>query len=202
MRVFCRWMLPILCLTALCATCSAAVVELRETARVETERIRLGEVAELDCTDEEAATLAELDLGPAPLPGGSRRLSAGYIKMRLRRCGVDCDEVDFAGAPAVQVHRPGAAPAPRKPPREGTTDGQDGEADRPAPVEIDRGTRIHLTVACGAVFIGAEATLLEDAVVGARAKMRVEQTRETVMAQIVRPTEAIIRGSERVSCAY
>lgn len=208
-----RSLAPIMLLTALCAAPStAAVVELRESAHLDEERIVLGRVAEIEAvaapTGEAAEEgvpltelLAEIDLGPAPLPGDSRRLTAGYIKMRLRRSGVNCGDLTFEGADAVRVHRP----APTAPEAAASVEGEDaqgGAVEAPPPVEVRRGARLHLTVAHGAVVIGAEATLLEDAVVGGRARLRVHQTRETVIAQIVGPTEAVIRGSEVGSCAH
>ncbi len=197
-----RVTLCILCLTALSLTpSSAALVELREDARLEEEeRIRFGHVAQIAAPEDGADALVdkleEVDLGPSPLPGSSRRLTAGYIKMRLRRSGVNCGDLTFAGADAVTVHR--AAP---RPPAADTSEEECDETgmpapDLPAPVEVGRGTRVHLTVVSGAITIGAEATLLEGAVVGGRAMMRVQQTRETVTAELIGPTEAIIRESE------
>ncbi|MGC9320590.1 MAG: hypothetical protein ACP5KN_21335, partial [Armatimonadota bacterium] len=58
---------------------------------------------------------------------------------------------------------------------------------------VRRGSRVRLSVTCGAVRIVAEATTLERAAVGARARLRVEQTRETVVAQLTSATEAVIR---------
>ncbi len=168
-----------------------ATVELRERVLVEGEEITLGQLAEIT-PEERAEELGAVKIGPAPLPGDGRRLTAGYLKMRLRHGGVACDEIAFTGAECVEVWR--------APTLTGTSPAEHGEVEAtgqpgarhliPEPVIVRRGTRVRLTVLCGAVVIGAEATLLEDGTVGGLVKMRVEQTRETVVAQIVQPTDA------------
>ena len=167
-------------------------VDLRESVRVDGEGISLAEIAEITPA-EHAEELGAIRIGPAPLPGDSRRLSRGYLKIRLRRAGVACGEITFGGADAVEVRR--APPAVTQRQAQGEVEAAGPFCARhpdPPAATVDRGTRVRLTVICGAVSIGAEATLLEDAVVGGRAKMRVEQTRETVVAQIVQPSEAVM----------
>jgi len=193
----CRWTfaltIAVAAITAPGAAASWATVELRESASVEGERIVLGQLAAITPADR-AEALGAVEVGPTPLPGNRRRLSVGYLKMRLRRGGVSCDEIAFIGAEAVEVRRAPVSPAGQR-----GTSGEVEAAGRPGarrpivqPVEVSRGTRMRLTVICGAVVVGAEATLVEDGVVGGRAKMRVEQTRETVVAQIVQPSEAVM----------
>lgn len=173
---------------------ATATVDLRESACVESEQITLAQIA-LIAPAGRAEELGAVEVGPAPLPGGGRRLTLGYLKIRLRRSGVACDEIAFTGADVVEVRR-ALTPAVTHRRAQGEVEAADRPGARPSPHEpaaVDRGTRLRLTVICGAVVIGAEATLLENAVVGGRAKMRVEQTRETVVAQIVQPSEALIR---------
>lgn len=176
------------------ATAAAATVELHESACVEADQVLLADLATI-APEERAEQLGALVVGPAPLPGDSRRLTAGYLKMRLRRNGVSCDRVAVTGAKAVEVRRALPPPAVRRE-AQGEVEAADPSGAR-HPVRpahpVKRGARLRLRVICGAVVIGAEATLLEDAVVGGRAKMRVEQTRETVVAQIVQPSEAVMR---------
>lgn len=185
-------------LTALAAIAPAspdpsATVELHESVYVSGEDITLAQLAEITPT-EQADQLGAVEIGPAPLQGGSRSLTRGYVKMRLRREGLSCVEIAFTGAQVVEVRR--ALPAVTQRQAQGEVEAADPSGARhpdPPPATVDRGARVRLTVICGAVSVGAEATLLEDAVVGGRAKMRVEQTRETVVAQIVQPSEAILR---------
>ena len=196
-----RLTVSIVCLLALSAMLSAAaVIELHGSAHLDGERILLGHIAKIAAPEREAEALAEIDLGPAPLPGTSRRLTAGYVKMQMRRSGVPCADLTFTGAEAVRVHRD-ARKASAAAQRAGGQQA-DETAEMRVPVEIRRGTRMHLTVARGTVIVGAEATLLENAVLGGRARMRVHQTRETVTAQITGPTAAIIGENEGTSCAY
>lgn len=179
-------------ITALCLLTAAAhamatdCIELRESASVEGRQIMLAEIA-----DEVPEALAEVDLGPAPLPGDSRRVSVGYVKMRLRRAGVDCSALVFRGPDEVEVHRMALPAVPLASADDEAEDIAPGEQQQRA-VPVRRGSRLHLTVIRGAVVIGAEAVLLEDATTGAMARLRVEQTRETVVARIVREAEALI----------
>ncbi len=178
---------------SLAAGARCAQIDLQERARVGAERILLGDLAELTGCEAEVEALVKLDVGPAPLPGGERSLSVGYLKMRLRRAGIDCATVTFAGANEVLVSRPAPAVAPSVPTGEQAEGEGEVTAMPPEPVTIARGTRVQLTVICGAVQVMAEATTLDETPVGARAKLRVEQTRETVFAELISPTEAIIR---------
>lgn len=171
------------------AFAQVTTISLREAICVGGERITLGQIAEITPADA-AEGLAPLELGPAPLPGGSRSLTVGYLKMRLRHSGVTCGEIAFLGADAVEVRR---ALSPLGPAPGAQDDLETGGSSVPRQVLVPRGTRLRLTVTCGAILIGADATLLDDGFVGGQARMRIEQTRETVVAQIVLPTEARLR---------
>jgi hypothetical protein len=189
-------MTTILAMAALAAPCVAeqVAIDLREAVSVEGAAITLAQLAEITPAQASEA-IGAVEVGPSPLPGDSRELTRGYLKMRLRRGGMACDEIAFTGAKTVEVRR-ALPPATTQPRAQGEVEAADPPgARRTAPPRptIDRGGRVRLTVICGAVAVGAEATLLEDAVVGGRAKMRVEQTRETVVAQIVQPSEAVMR---------
>jgi len=181
---------------ACAAPCVAAqtTLDLRASVCVEGDLITLAQLAQI-APAARAEALGTVEVGPSPLPGDSRRLTRGYLKMRLRRGGVACEEIAFTGAETVEVRR---APMPASTQRraQGEVEAADPPGARrfvPRAPTVERGTRVRLTVICGAVSVGAEATLLEDAVVGGCAKIRVEQTRETVVAQIVQPSEAVIR---------
>ncbi|MFP4248895.1 MAG: flagella basal body P-ring formation protein FlgA [Armatimonadota bacterium] len=167
-------------------------VRLHEAVQVDEGRMTLGELAEIK-PEERAAQLGAIEIGPSPLPGGKRELTRGYLKMRLRRGGVACTEIVFTGAEMVEVRR--AQPSAPRRQAQGEVEAADAPGARSSteqPLTVDRGARVRLTVTCGAISIDAEATLLESAAVGGRAKMRVEQTREIVVAQIVQPSEAVI----------
>ncbi len=185
--------LPLLA-TSWFATAASTTVELRERVTVEGDVMTLAQLAEI-APGEDAETLGALEIGPAPLPGGSRRVTLGYVKMRVRHSGARCGEIQFSGPGVVEVRRAAVFPQSEGAPEPADTSGGSETLAAPAaepPPLVERGARVRLTVVCGAVSISAEATLLESAAVGERARMRVEQTRETVVAQIVQPSEAII----------
>ncbi len=171
--------------------CPAAVIELHETVVVTGDRIVLGDLGEISDADEEAQTLAGVDIGPAPLPGRDRTLTVGYLKMRLRRRGIDCADLTFAGARAVLVRA--AVPMPRSAAGDASTDGLSPRAvARPPAIVVPRGAAVQVTVVCGAVRVTADAVTLEEATVGGMVRLRIEQTRETVTARLVGPTAALI----------
>src|SRR5208283_4451954 len=59
------------------------------------------------------AQLAAVTIGPSPLPGDSRQVSAGYVKLRLRREGIDLAGIEVKGD-SVRVSRIGGGkPAKR-----------------------------------------------------------------------------------------
>ncbi len=187
------WTTLIGCLVVIAAgPCDLAVVTLHEEALIEGRRIELGEVAKVVGEGKQAEALAATDIGPAPLPGSSREVSVGYVKMRLRRAGVDCGRLRFEGAEEVRVRcRAVAVSADADGEQPGSVAGS--QQARSEAVEVPRGTRVRLAVICGAVRIVADAVTLEDATVGMRAKMRVEQTRQTVVAELTGSTEALMR---------
>lgn len=174
-----------------------ATITLEESVEVTGKRITLDELAEIVGPAQEAEALGTVDVGPAPLPGRDRGLTVGYLKMRLRRGGIDCWAVTFDGAERVQVHRrPEVTPAAdgeQASDAEGDAEAGAATAPAPKPIVVERRSRVHLAVVCGAVRILAEATTLEDAVVGEMARMRVEQTREMVYAELTSRTQAVIR---------
>jgi len=176
----------VLLLTAGCVAAEPVAVTLHDSAQVAGERLELGEIAALAGPAEQAEQLAALDLGPAPLPGQSRTLSLGYVKMRLRRWGLGEDDLAFSGATEVEVSTaPVAVAAPATPTmQEASTE------PLPAPVVVKRGSAVRLLVTCGAVTVVAGATTLEDAAVGAIVKLRVDQTRRTAWATLDSPTHA------------
>ncbi len=187
----------------------ATVIELSEAAEITADRIELGALATLTGPEPARERLEALDIGPAPLPGRSRTLTLGYLKMRMRRWGLKPERFVFTGAPQVQVSRQAETATTEATTATTGTTGTgcasslqpspfaEATGDRPASslrrtVVVKRGARLQLSVVCGAVCILAEATTLEDGVVGQRVKMRVEQTRQTVWGTLLSPTTATL----------
>ncbi len=177
----------------------ATVIELSEAAEITADRIELGALATVTGPEPARERLEALDIGPAPLPGRSRTLTLGYLKMRMRRWGLKPESFMFTGAPQVQVSRHAeTATTEATTPTTGTTGTSCASSLQPPAsslrrtVVVKRGARLQLSVICGAVCILAEATTLEDGVVGQRVKMRVEQTRQTVWGTLLSPSTATL----------
>ena len=77
----------------------AGTLTLRDEALVKGPKLLLGDIA--DIQDTNAASLASLDLGMAPLPGESRQVNASLVEARLRSAGVK--EFSVKGALAVRA---------------------------------------------------------------------------------------------------
>lgn len=185
-----RMALTVMAMTLAMSVTHSATVELAESAQIVGGSIELGAVAIISGSNEEVAGLAGLDLGPAPLPGQSRVLSLGYLKMRLRRWGVNASEIAFTGAGQVRVSSPAIVVAVATENTQPVTQTGVAQTLAPPPVIVKRGSMVRLRVTCGAVSVVAGATTLEDAAVGAAVKMRVAQTRQTVWAVLTSQTEA------------
>ncbi len=85
----------------------AAVVTFRGSAVVSGRVIRLGDIAVVEGRDRQLiARLEAVDVGSAPLRGGSRTVSADYSQVRIRQIGVNPARLQFHGPQLVTVSRP------------------------------------------------------------------------------------------------
>jgi hypothetical protein len=184
------WIVAAAWLACSLRACADTVVTLKEAAEIDSERIELGALATVTAPEADKQMLQMLDVGPAPLPGRSRVLTLGYLKMRMRRWGVDPESVVFAGAAGVEVSRPAPIALPAAPDAEQVS--PDPVAPAPEPQVVKRGAKLQLVVVCGAVRVVAEAQTLEDGQVGQPVKMRVEQTRQTVWGTLASATTATL----------
>lgn len=78
------------------------VIELLEFAEVTAKDIFLRDVANITEL-ENAEELGAVNLGLAPLPSSSRRLSVGQIEVRMRQAGFNPRDFQFSGATEVRV---------------------------------------------------------------------------------------------------
>ncbi|MBI4558494.1 MAG: flagellar basal body P-ring formation protein FlgA [Candidatus Hydrogenedentes bacterium] len=76
-------------------------VTIKDEALVKGPKIRLGEIAEL--RGEHAATLAELDVGPAATPGNAKIVDAALLLSRIQNTGVDVSNMEVQGAKSVRA---------------------------------------------------------------------------------------------------
>jgi flagellar basal body P-ring formation protein FlgA len=92
------------------APAAEITIILRPEAEVRGPDIRLGEVAEIDCVlTELQGRLEGLVIGKAPLPGRSRRITADYVRLRLRQLDIGEDRMVLGGAERIEVSLPGVA---------------------------------------------------------------------------------------------
>lgn len=175
-------------------------VELRPAATVSAGAVLLADIAVVE-PPAAAGELATVEIGPAPLPGGSREFAAGYVRLRLRRAGVDLKGVAFRGAERVSVSRqapppPAEAAAEAEPsePLRQTADAAPTADDLPpspaAAVKLRRGTIFKLVLSTGGLSVEALGELMMPCAVGQIGKFRVAETRALVAAQLTSATTA------------
>ena len=78
---------------------------LRDRVEVSAPTIALADIVDLTAPEETAAALGTVTIGPSPLPGLSRSITIGYIKVRLRQNHFDPDGMTFGGVGEVIVVR-------------------------------------------------------------------------------------------------
>lgn len=170
-----------LLLLALAAAASPAPtsITLRPTAEVSGAVVLLGDVAQV-MPPEAAQALADVDLGPSPGPGVVRTITAGYVKVRLRRVGVNLAATAFAGERTEVSSAPAHAPqvSDARPEGKGPMPGE------PSP-ELKCGGKVTLLVRVGGLQIAAQGEALRPCSVGQEGLFRVCETRTTVMARLL-----------------
>lgn len=107
------------CLAASCAAVSAAEVQLRAEVHTQKSVLTLGDIAHIFSADsQEIASLAAIELMPAPVPGARLAIRMREVQDILSADGVNLANVEFAGSAQVVViggadmakfnsHRPG-----------------------------------------------------------------------------------------------
>ena len=76
-------------------------VTFRAEAYVRGPTLTLGDLA--DIAGERAQELAAIEVAPAAMPQGSKRLDTGLVMARLRHAGIDTDGLNLEGARAVRA---------------------------------------------------------------------------------------------------
>jgi hypothetical protein len=163
-------------------------ITLRPTVQVSAATVLLSDVAQV--TPAEAAqALAGAELGPAPTPGTARTFTAGYVKVRLRRAGVNLRATVFQGEQCMVSRAAGSsAQAPVS-----TMSGSEAAAGAMSP-DVRIGGKVTLVVRLGGLQITTEAEALNACVVGQEALFRVRDTRATVKARLLdHETAEVIR---------
>ena len=101
------WLLVAFCLPGIPRPLYAAeitAIRFLESAEIDTDRIRLGGIAEIKGEDQEMVQkLRAIVIGKAPLPGESTHISEEYVKMRLKQNSVDLSQISIAGSKNIKV---------------------------------------------------------------------------------------------------
>jgi flagella basal body P-ring formation protein FlgA len=86
---------------------ATALVTLKPTAEVKGRNILLGDVANIETTDPTLLeSLQAIEVGVAPTFGGTRQVSAQYVKARVQQLGIDLKLVTLDGPLLTTVTRP------------------------------------------------------------------------------------------------
>jgi hypothetical protein len=189
----------------------AATVTLHEHAEVGEGAITLAQLADITASDDLTDRLLAVDIGPSPLPGRSRSISAGYVRMRIGRVGVDPQTVEMTGASAVQVHRPGISPlleqahsvphttAPAQAGLGGTHTQRGSCSPLPAsllPAQaplLRRGEQVQVLVVRGAIVIQTTGRLMTDAALDMPVIVQVAGSRQRISGLLIGPRQVEVR---------
>ncbi|MDY6986473.1 MAG: flagellar basal body P-ring formation chaperone FlgA [Thermodesulfobacteriota bacterium] len=81
-------------------------VSIPEAVEVTQESITLAEIAEIDGADPNyIQRMGNIVIGRAPLPGDSRRIDEGYVRLRLKQNGIDSSQINLHIPQTVTVTR-------------------------------------------------------------------------------------------------
>lgn len=168
-------------------------VQLRAEATVQAPEVLLGQVSEIVAAGELREKLAGVSLGSGPVAGTQRVIDAGYIRLRLRRFGIDPAGVDLQGQ-QVTVSASAVAHGPLAP--QVAPAGQGGAPDVAAPL-VKRGQSVEVRVQCGGVIIFTTGRALMDAAAQELVKITLQDSNRTLTARVTGPAEAeyVIAGS-------
>lgn len=96
----------IACFAFIAADARAAELRIRESATVETNLVRLGDIADVTHRDPKVeAKMKQLVVGPAPPAGQTVRIDFSAIRSHLRSAGIDLSKLRIAGRNNVVVTR-------------------------------------------------------------------------------------------------
>lgn len=93
-------------LSASAADGASAQVSFRPNVEVRAAVLRLGELAQIQCSDPKLGELLRgVELGVSPLVGASRPFTVAYTRVRLRAMGVRDEQITLLGPETVTVTR-------------------------------------------------------------------------------------------------
>lgn len=155
-------------------------VALVTRATLATDEVTLGQVAAITASGDLATALGAVSLGSAPVPGQTRTIEAGYVRLRLKRYGFDPAQLALSGATVV-VAREGPA----------TTTGPAPAAGQPSPT-LRRNDTVTVAVRCGGVMVSVEGRVVSLNPSGETALVFLPQTGRTVPTRVLGPRQAAL----------
>lgn len=170
-------LLTLLALTIPAMAAAMPVVALQPQVTVLTTEVTLGQVA-----PDLPAELAAVTLGSAPVPGTTRYITADYIRLRLRRCGIRPETLDLQGDGVTICHT-------------GTTGAQatEGSTAGPQPLPlIKRNQLVEVAVQCGGVTIHTTGRAAGDASEGNLIEINLATTNRKVTGRVSRGTILVV----------
>lgn len=162
------------------------VVALRAEVTLQTPEVLLGQVGEIVAAGELQAKLAAVSLGSGPVAGTQRVIDGGYIRLRLRRFGIDPAGVELQGE-RVTVTAPATAHIAL--PQKAASGRTDGPREAALPL-VKRGQLVEVRVQCGGVIIHATGRALMDGGDQELVKISLEGSNRGITARVTGPAAA------------
>lgn len=162
------------------------VVALRAEVTLRAPEVLLGQVSDIAAAGELREKLAAVSLGSGPVAGTQRVIDAGYIRLRLRRFGIDPAGVELQGE-RVTVTAPAAQRSPL--PQKAASGRTDGPREAAMPL-VKRGQLVEVRVQCGGVIIHATGRALMDAGDQEMVKISLEGSNRGITARVTGPAAA------------
>lgn len=161
-----------------------APLALKAQVEVDRESLHLRDL--LEAPDEAPEGLRTLLSTPLVTlaPGGSRTLTTGHIRLLMRQARLNPSGIVFTGPDRVTINRPAILTSVVV---ESAAPGMPTAAVQPQAPTIARGTRVRVKVRIGALAVEADGELLEPSRIGARARLRINDTRAVVTGVLVAP---------------
>ena len=161
------------------------VIALQAVVTVNTPEVSLGQAATIQAAPDMAAKLAAISLGSAPVAGSGRTIESGYVKLRLRRYGIDPATVNLQGQ-RVMVQGPAiAGTTPAGLARHGAASGSPDQ-----PLMVKRNQLVELQIQCGGVVVHTNGRAQSDAANGELVKIWLEDSCLSLIARVTGPAEA------------
>lgn len=189
-RAAARFIMTVLFLVlfALGQSVAESTLTLQETARVGSGTVTLGDIAVIDADEDIAEDLGAVVIGNSPLPGRSRTITAGYIRMRLARAGVG-EKVVIEGASEVKLT--GAISAKLSAP------GPQEQDEAPAIPVVTRSQRVKIMLINHGVTISASGRAMDDACLHQPVAVRVVSTGQEIQGIAVGKGQVSVILGER-----